>query len=182
MAGRIWRNYYSEGRYRHKNGDWRYERGANGTLFSDGRFPTKIRPADLPEWYVYGYCYHQHGYVSAKGVKELMYQPSHFTNHLFKDDHLYISYEQKLTVVEKDGFTCVKGNEHVLHGWFIIDFIKAVDQYSDIDTAPIKRQINEKLAWYHENWDIHREMPEDMKVIFEDVCASESENSAIEAP
>jgi len=44
-----------------------------GYLFSEGIYRTKILPADLPEWYVYGYLYRQHGYISAKGVKHLLY-------------------------------------------------------------------------------------------------------------
>lgn len=169
MAERVWRTYYSEGRYKHGNDGWQYEHGKDCTLFSDGRYPTKIQPIDLPKWYVYGYCYHQYGYISAKGVKEMLYQPTHFTNHLFKDDLLYISYDQELVKVEQDHHPFVKGYDHVLHGWFIIDFIKAVDQHSEIDTASIKRQINEKLAWYQDNWDVRREVPEEMRVIFEGV-------------
>ncbi|MCD7751581.1 MAG: hypothetical protein LUI10_07570 [Lachnospiraceae bacterium] len=169
MAKRVYRNYYSEGRFRHGKSGWKYEHGAHGTLFSEGRFPTKLLPADLPPWYVYGYCYHQYGFISAKGVRAMLYYPTNFTNHLFKDDSLYISYAQEIIKVEKDARTYVKGYDHVLHGWFIIDIIKAVDQYSEIDTSPIKRQINEKLVWYQEHWDVHREVPENMKAIFEDV-------------
>ena len=41
---------------------------------------------DLPEWYVYGYFYKRHGYMSAKGIKYLAYRPQKHWNHMFKDE------------------------------------------------------------------------------------------------
>jgi hypothetical protein len=169
VANRKFRNYYSVGRLVTKNGHWTYERGEDHCLFSEGRYQTKIKPEDLPPWYVEGYCYHQHGYFSAKGVKDLLYHPSHFTNHIFKDDHLYVSYDKPISSVMDRGIMDARDYDEVLHGWLIVRFIKMVDQYSDFDTTPIKRQINEKLAWYQENWDVHREVSADIKVIFDDV-------------
>jgi hypothetical protein len=169
VANRKFRNYYSVGRFLMKGGNWTYEPSEDDTLFSEGKFRTKIKPEDLPPWYVKGYCYHQHGYFSAKGVKDLFYRPSHFTNHIFKDDCLFVSYDKPISTVKDGRMVDAYNYNEVLRGWLIVHFIKAVDQYSDIDTTPIKRQINEKLAWYQENWDVHREVPEDLKVIFDDV-------------
>ena len=47
---------------------------SEGYLLSSGKYrqyKTKILPSDLPEWYVYGYFYKRHGYMSAKGIKDL---------------------------------------------------------------------------------------------------------------
>ena len=46
-------------------------------LLAYGRYRTKIYPADLPEWYVGGYMYKRHGFMSAKGVKHLFYKPNY---------------------------------------------------------------------------------------------------------
>lgn len=42
-------------------------------LFSKGRYKTKIRTEDLPEYFIEGTYYSTQGYMSAKGVKQLIY-------------------------------------------------------------------------------------------------------------
>lgn len=169
MGKRKLRNYYSVGRLVTRGGQWVFENDPDGYLFSCGKYRTKIKPEDLPEWFVAGYCYHQHGYFSAKGVKDIYYRPSRFTNHIFKDDFLFVSYNKPL-VAKGDGSKRELSNyDEILRGWLIVKFIKAMDQYSEVDTTAVKKQINEKLAWYQENWDVHREVPEDLKAIFDDV-------------
>ena len=44
----------------------RYVRDPEGYLFADGIYPTKVKPEDLPDWYVYGRYYKCFGYISAK--------------------------------------------------------------------------------------------------------------------
>ena len=48
------------------NGRWQYVRSEDGTLFS-GRYRTKIKPEDLPEWYVRGRYYKRFGTCPQKG-------------------------------------------------------------------------------------------------------------------
>ncbi len=69
----------------------RYVTNEDGTLFS-GHYRTKIKPEDLPEWYLYGRYYKWFGYMSTKGITDLVYIPSRFSNHYLKDDCLLISY------------------------------------------------------------------------------------------
>ena len=84
---------YSETKTNQRTGMYKMIYGKDETLFSGGIYPTKITASDLPEWYVHGRYYKHWGYLSAKGVKSLVYEPSKFSNHMFKDDFLYISYK-----------------------------------------------------------------------------------------
>ena len=78
-------------------------RSPEGYLFADGRHLTKILPSDLPDWFVYGYLYKRHGYISSKGIKHLLYIPNYvFDNHLYKYDSLFISYSEEIKPVETD--------------------------------------------------------------------------------
>ena len=85
-------NLYSESKTNSRTGHRQLIYGKDGTLFSGGTYPTKITAEDLPEWYVYGRFYKHWGYLSAAGVKHLLYIPNKWSNHMFKDDCLYISY------------------------------------------------------------------------------------------
>lgn len=167
LGKKITQKYYSVGRIRRDGHHHYFEDSPDGTLFSQGKFKTSITEADLPKYFVSGYLYRKHGFLSAKGVKDLCYRRTVFTNHLFKDDSLFVSYDQPIREVVRDGFHVHEGYDYVISGWMIVDFIKAVDRYSNLDTTPIKRQINDKLAWYHENWSVYREVDDSVKVIFE---------------
>jgi len=134
----------------------------DGYLFSGGIFPTRIRAEDLPEWYVFGYMYKCHGYLSAKGVKYLKYRASHYSNHMFKDDFLYISYDQPITEAGDSSFSYYVSDE-CIYGGLIITFLEAVEKYSDIDLTEIKAAIEEKRLWLKAKYpdDYAREVGED---------------------
>lgn len=57
---------------------------------------TKIKPEDLPKSYVHLCNYKKHGYLETAGVMDIVYHPSPFHNHTFKDDFLFISYSGEL--------------------------------------------------------------------------------------
>ena len=69
----------------------------DGYLFSQAIYPTKIKAEDLPEWYMYGRYYKCFGYLSAKGVVDMKYVPSRYSNHFLKDDFLFISYNSMIS-------------------------------------------------------------------------------------
>ena len=98
-------NLYSESKTNSRTGHRQYIYGKDGTLFSGGTYPTKITAEDLPEWYVYGRYYKRFGYMSTKGITDLLYIPNRFSNHYLKDDCLLISYGGKIreTVISKGG-------------------------------------------------------------------------------
>ena len=135
-------------RYRETNPD------PDNHLLAHGIYRTKIYPQDLPDWYVGGYMYKKHGFMSAKGVKHMLYKPNYFTNHLFKDDLLFISYDKEITPVkDESGHTWYDGYEHVLSGPVICEFLKAAAEYSDYDIGAIQSEIEKKKEWYYEQFE-----------------------------
>ena len=138
----------------------------DGYLLSQGRYRTKIRPEDLPEWYVYGYFYKRHGYLSAKGIKYLVYRPQKHWNHMLKDDFLFISYDLPITHTDYslDSF---KGYDELIYGGIIIQFLLAAEKYSGYDISGIKAQIEDKRLWFKENYpeDYKHEVPFDRPLL-----------------
>jgi len=144
---------YMESKIVHKNGEGLYAvSDPNGYLFSCGRYPTKILPADLPEWYIYGYLYKRHGYLSAKGVRHLLYKPNYvFDNHLHKYDTLYISYEKEIEPYETEHDSVLyKGYDDAIGGSLIPKFVEAAGKYSGYDIENIQKEIAQKQAFYYE--------------------------------
>ena len=125
----------------------------DGHLLSMGRYKTKIYPSDLPSWYVYGRIYKRFGYISAKNVKYIVYKPNyHITNHLWKYDMLYISYDKPIIPKKDDrGYVCYEGWNNVVDGLLIEDFVKAAEIYSDVDIKKIKKELIKKRKWYDEH-------------------------------
>lgn len=107
-------------------------------------FPTKLTAADMPESYCHLRGYKKPGYLRTDGVSKLVYHPSPFHNHSFKDDFLYIFYdgdiEESEVVTGSRGLAtkydeCVFGND-------IIDVIRHIDRYSpEIDTEEIREKM-----------------------------------------
>jgi len=131
----------------------RFVRDPDGYLFSNARYRTKILPSDLPEWFVPCYIYKSSGYLSAKGVKHLVYKPNYsFTNHLHKDDLLFISYDKPLIpVLTEYGHQWYDGQDHILYGSSIVSFLDAVQKYSGYDISEIQGAIQRKRQWYIEH-------------------------------
>ena len=67
----------------------------DGALFSGG-YRTKIYPSGLPEWYIRGQYYRQFGYLSTKGIVDLVYVPLMDPHHFLRGDVLLISYHEKI--------------------------------------------------------------------------------------
>lgn len=124
-----------------------------GHLLAYGRYPTKIYPMDLPEWYVGGYMYKRHGFMSAKGVKHLFYKPNYVFDHLYKDDTLFISYDKEITLIETDdGFKWYEGYDYCLSGSIIVDFVDAAEKFSGLDVSNIREELEKKRVWYYETY------------------------------
>jgi hypothetical protein len=153
MGKRITATVYLECKVSWKRHGFVVERDPQGYLFSEGKYRTKILSTDMPEWYVYGYMYKRHGYMSAKGIKHLIYKPDYFVeNHLHKYDTLYVSYDLEITPDESDssGFIWYKGYDHAIGGPLIPAFVDAAGKYSEYDVGEIRREIEKKTAWYCE--------------------------------
>ena len=167
MADRFKNTLYLMTRIKRIDGRMQMIENEDGTLFS-GCHKTKIRPEDLPEWYLYGRYYKRWGYMSTKGIVDLVYRPNMHVNHFLKDDFLYISYKEKIEPVTEEEkktrlycYEYYKGYDEVVFGSEIIDILKGARQYSEYDITPIIEQIREKEKWLrnaypdhfsHENW------------------------------
>lgn len=140
------RNLYLAQKIVNLNHHLQYVEDENGYLFSDGIYKTKIKPEDLPEWYVHGRYYKCLGYLSAKGVVDLKYIPNLWINHFLKDDFLLISYNEPIREVSvSDRFwERYAGYDEKIYGNEILDFLKAVQKYSYIDISETVKQIQEK--------------------------------------
>lgn len=148
---RIASTLYMESRILH--GPLRAEADPDGHLFSDGRYKTKIYASDLPEYFVYGYLYKRHGFISAAGVKHMLYVPDYTFNHRHKYDTLYISYDEPIRLETVDhGLKLYEGCKHTISGPLIIDFVDAAEKYSDYDVSEIRSELKRKSDWYDEKY------------------------------
>lgn len=123
-----------------------------GYLFS-GQYPTKIKDDDLPEYYLYGRYYKRWGYMSAKGITDLMYIPNHFTNHFLKDDMLLIAYGGKISVKNPNApfvFDKYEGMDERVYGGEIVTMLKGARKYSGYDITEFIQAIKEKNRWLKE--------------------------------
>ena len=130
-----------------------YEPDADGYLFAKGLYRTKIRPEDLPEWYVEGQLYHQDGYISAKGVKCLLYKPNYIMPHLHKDDLLFISYDKPIEP-DDEGVQGIwyHGYDHIVWGGMILPFLQACKAYSGYNISAIMDEVKNKEQWYEKHY------------------------------
>lgn len=145
---------YTESKTNWRTGHFQMFYGENDTLFSGGTYPTKVTVADLPEWYVYGRYYKHWGYLSAKGIKSLVYEPNKFSNHMFKDDFLYISYNKPIVPNpdRSSNFYKYIGFDEYIYGGVIVRFLKAAEKYSSYDISGIKAQIEDKRLCFKETY------------------------------
>ncbi len=133
-------NLYTIDKSEYHPGQWDYRKDPDGYLFSRGKYRTKVRPEDLPAWYVYGRYYKQYGYLSAKAVKYLVFVPSKNSQRNAKDDCLLISYHLPI-VPSPDRPGWYDGYDYLIYGSAIPPFLKAVEQYSDCALAQNQLQI-----------------------------------------
>jgi len=128
----------------------RYETDPNGYLFAEARYRTKILEADLPEWYISCYIYHSTGFLSTKAVKHMAYKPNYaFTNHLYKDDLLFISFDEPLIPTKTQfGNPWYEGYDYILSGSSICHYVDAVEKYSGLDVSGIRNELHKKREWY----------------------------------
>lgn len=121
----------------------------DGRLYSGWDRPraTKIRVEDLPAYYIEMFDYKKRGYLRAAGVVSLVYHPSPFHNHAFKDDFLYISYTRDLGEYKRD--ITYQGCDEYIWGYDIVSFVKAIEIWSpEIEVEDIKRRMVEQFNLY----------------------------------
>jgi len=142
-------NLYTIEDIKYIDGHHKYITNNDGTLFS-GPYRTKIKPEDLPEWYMYGRYHKRFGYMSTKGITDLVYIPSRFSNHFLKDDCLLVAYGGKIT--EKENASAefsldrYEGWDERVWGNDIITILCGARKYSGYNIEP----FIEKLKWKKE--------------------------------
>ena len=68
-------------------------------------------------------------YLSAAGVKHLLYIPNKWSNHMFKDDCLYISYNAPIVPnADSRSFERYTGYDEYIYGGAIVRFLKAAEK------------------------------------------------------
>ena len=155
MRNRFKNTLYTIEDLKYLNGRWQYVRCEDGTLFS-GPYRTKIKPEDLPQWYVYGRYYKRFGYMSTNGITDLLYIPNRFSNHYLKDDCLLISYGGKIREAEipEGGITSERyeGWDERVWGGEIVSILKGARIHSDYDIEPFIQKLKWKKEWLQKEY------------------------------
>ena len=174
MARRFKRRHYSTDNYRRIDGRVYRVQNEDGTLFS-GPFKTKIKPEDLPEWYLYGRYYKRFGYMSTKGITDMLYLPNLAFNHFLKDDCLLVAYGGKIVEEkpeEKYRLDRYTGFDEMIWGNEIITILCGARKYSGFDIKPFIEQVRQKKEWLQKAHP--REFGEDVWVCDVDLLFVES--------
>ena len=115
------------------------------------RYPTKLTPTDLPDDYILTSDYKKYGYIRTAGVVDLVYHPSVWHNHSFKDDFIYISYTKPLGEYKEglgEGSTFRQCDEYIW-GNDIVSFILAAEKNSpQVDVSGVKQRMTEQYNDY----------------------------------
>ena len=121
-------------------------------LLSNGMYPTKIRPADLPPWYIQ-LVYWSSRYVDTSRVTNVIYRPCNIKhhNHLFKDDFLYLTYDGIKPEFEEGGRWLATPHE-ILWGWELVDGLISIREYSGLDITPQLEELSAKILRYNEEY------------------------------
>lgn len=128
----------------------------NGWLYAKGKNRTKITAEDLPEHYIPMTVYKVDGYISVKGIIDIVYYPNYHINHMHRDDLLYISYttpikkEPRIYNV-RDDFDYYN-YDALLWGANIIDFIEVVRKYKSYNIEPIAEEVIKKEKFFIEKY------------------------------
>lgn len=151
MSNRFKNTLYTTEDLKYIDGHLRYVTNDDGPLFS-GPYRTKIKPEDLPEWYLHGHYYKRWGYMSTKGITDLVYIPSRFSNHYLKDDCLLISYGGSITETSDPNasrYERYQGWDECVWGSEIITILRGARKYSGYDIEPFIEKLKRKKEYMH---------------------------------
>lgn len=148
MKGKKYSNFYTDSKFKTVNNKLEKVKDENNYLFAKGIYKTKISEDELPENFIKLYYGVRNHYISIINIKDMVYKANYFTNHLYKDDFLYISYE---TTIKKE-----KNSNHfidydvLIYGLAIVDFIKEVKRAESYDVKNIEIELERKKKWYED--------------------------------
>ena len=77
----------------------------------------------------------------------MVYHPNLWINHFLRDDFLYVSYNEPITIQKVPDFPWEKfnGYDYLITGGEILEFLLAAREYSGYDITEIIEQIRFKL-------------------------------------
>lgn len=113
------------------------------------RYPTKLKPEDLPDDYVQVFAISKHGYLRVSGVSDLVYYRCPFNNHWLRDDFLYIAYDGKKVKFEHLYYYA----DEYYWGRDIATLIfEIADRNPNINVEPIKQRMVEHYNAYADEY------------------------------
>ena len=124
-------------------------------LLSNGIYPTRIKPDELPPWYV-EFTHWNTRYVDTSRVTNVIYRPCRMPhhNHLFKDDCVFLHYDGVEPVWSHDGFGPWLDSPHeTLWGWSLVTGLISAREYSGIDITNQLEELKAKILRYNEEYD-----------------------------
>lgn len=152
MMKKIKALYYTKGRFGKRARE--IVDADNENLYSMGQYPTQIKKEDLPKDYIEfksRVIWYMTGYLKTSDVKDVYYIYVK-QNHLFKDDYLYISFNDKLKIEKTDYGTENCNNYDIcVCGGDIIPILFEIEKNSKIDTTIARNKITEKFEWWKKN-------------------------------
>lgn len=121
-------------------------------LLSGGSHPTKIRPEDLPPWFI-RITYWNSRFVDTSRVSDIVYRPCRIPhhNHLFKDDFLFLAYDGDRLEFNEFGHPSSCSYE-ALWGYEIVDALISVRDYSGLDITKQLDELRAKVLRYNEEY------------------------------
>lgn len=151
-------HFYSCDKQVCKNGKFKYIKNRNGDLFAGGTKRSSYKDFELQDHYIYGVYRGMHGYLSARGIKDMIIVEPFEDDYLLESIELLISYKDKIEVDENCGDVFgFKGYDFFFSGTEIIYFLKAAKKYSKYNIDDLIKQISKRkhriLKNYEELYD-----------------------------
>lgn len=102
--------------------------------------------------YLYGRWQGKFGYIRLKGVKELIYKPNLWINHVFKDDSLYVSFHKEPMITQSDSFgSWYSGYDFCINGMDMVKFLYYCD-YNEEDKKILMDAFEDKIDYYNKKF------------------------------
>lgn len=122
-------------------------------------YPTKLTADDMPDSYCEVTNYKKRGFVRTDGVIRVVYKPSAFNNHAFKDDFIFIFYEGNSSADnadEMDFSEIADACDVYIFGNDIVYVIVSIERFSpDCDVSSVKEGIVRKYNAYVDEMQTH---------------------------
>lgn len=102
--------------------------------------------------YLYGRWQGRFGYIRLKGVKELIYKPNLWINHVFKDDSLYVSFHKEPMITQPDSLgSWYSGYDFCINGMDMVKFLYYCD-YNEEDKKILMDAFEDKIDYYNKKF------------------------------